>query len=320
MTTENNQIDTEATDVVPRKYKLLTEGDLGWRLSAEQFDELSGMVLESVAEENLGSEYGITLGDTIDILVKGGVPRAYAESQAHDYIKGRAFQTEEPQALSEIVKSKASSLERRLLGIHQSLGLNRYGAEENIEGIDYVTKADMGNMTIEVFGPNTERYLFPDFTVNVGKGTGKDPEKPEVRYQDWSPVSVVLAAFPVTTLIWSLDNLDTLASWKSFSGDKDIARSWFHDVYVLPFKYVNYLVKKAVHGGKKQIQRFREPNVIVEYDGKLHSLEEFIGYVVGTVDSDSDQNKTLREAVKNLVPALERDLTQAQDYANDLEV
>ena len=179
-------------------------------------------------------------------------------------------------------------------------------------------------MNIGVFSsPNPKRIIKGKyiFTVNIGKTDGGEgPEKPEVRYQGWSPGRVALAVFPITGLIWSFGKLNTLSSQWSYPDDETKAKSWLHDVYVRPFKYANYLVKKAAHEIKKLSQDMGHPKVRVTYGGKSHSLEEFIGCVAGSVDSNSDESQALRSAVKNLVPALERDLVQAKDYANGLEV
>lgn len=307
------------------EFKLLEAGDVDRVIPTQDYERLTAILAQELGEDGViteGLEEGVKVGDALDIWNKMGASNPSAETLIHRYLQGRALQTEEPQTLSEIVKSKASSLERRLLGIHQSLGLNRYTAEEEVDGNQYVTQANKGEMSVEVLSsPNSlksimGRYLF---TVNIGKTDGGEgPEKPEVRYDYWSPGKVALTVFPGTGLAWSIGNLYNLTSPREY--EKNDAKSWLHDVYVWPFKYADYLVKKAAHGIKRLSQNKGDPRVRVDYAGESHSLEEFIGCVVGSVDSNSDESQALRSAVKNLVPALERDLVQAQDYANGLEV
>lgn len=324
MTDENNQT-TDRTEVVPRRYKLLEEGDVNRVIPVQDYESLTAMIAQELGENEVaieGLEEGVKVGDALDIWRKMGVSDPSAETLIHKYFQGKALVEQgEPTKLSEIVHSKAQSLEKRLLGVHQSLGLNRYEAEEEIDGTDYVTKADRGNMEIRIFCPHDpKRHNYPTFTVNVGKSTGKVPEKPKPQVKGWNPGWVALAAFPPTNIlitgiggiVAAIDSFDL----RPYGVAKDY-KEWLHDVYVLPFKYLAYKAKQVMRGVDGVLL---DPRVRVNYGRESHSLEDFIGYVVGTVDNDSDQNKELRKAVKNLVPALERDLIQAHDYANDLEV
>lgn len=292
MTTENNQIpDTEATNVVPRKYKLLTErGMEDTVIPIQDYEKLTDIIAQELGENEVAIEGlgGIKVRDALDIWEKMGASNPTSETLLHRYFQGRALQTEEPQILSEIVKSKASSLERRLLGIHERIDTLNYKAEEEIPLVEdgkvkghvrFVTRVNTGNtkdMSVEIYDSTKKgygrNYLFG---IKI-----QEPKKPGAK-------------------------------------DSYYIGNVLHNIFVLPFKYAAYQTKRAVNFVRK---RHRELKVIIDYGGKPLPLEDFLGGVVGRTDSDEYYDKMIRFAIKNLVPALERDLTQAQDYANGLEV
>jgi hypothetical protein len=305
----------------------LTDGEVTALI--QRAGELEGQSTNITGYEDL------TLGAALEVIAETGVSIEKAHQAAYELLTrnsgGWSLYPKRDSSLRDPVREKARVLEERLIEIYRSVGLEGYQAEEDVplegeEGraIHYKTDVDSDGMEVRVGikGPhdNYEGDLF-SISVEDSPREPKEIKRPKLHDKTWTPGWVAAFTFPITSVI--LQGILGLGSIFI----KDLRQECFyifHDMYVLPFKWAAYGPRKLAAKISPRISYWlsnNKPRVTIKDDevqGVPLSVEKYIEGLVGNSDSNSYSKR--RAALKNLRYAIEKDLVEARDFAEDLNI